>query len=159
MQSQLSGASLGAGPFCLVGCPRPASLPSTAPPLLHVQVLSLENPELFKWLTGQLEPPAELQANRAYKVKQGGWALAWPEPGLAWLACVACGTQVRPPGASLPPVQHPGAGRPRPTLPCTPSLPNFLCAADQRACAEHGCGQEQPVCAVDQGRGVEAGVG
>eukprot|EP00887_Chlorella_sp_A99_P002170 scaffold21.g2170.t1 len=31
-------------------------------------VLRLENPDLFKWLTGQLEPPAELRSNRAYKL-------------------------------------------------------------------------------------------
>jgi succinate dehydrogenase flavin-adding protein (antitoxin of CptAB toxin-antitoxin module) len=36
--------------------------------LLLQGMLDLENPDLFKWLTGQEEPPAELQHNLAFKV-------------------------------------------------------------------------------------------
>lgn len=31
-------------------------------------MLDLENPDLFKWLTGQEEPPAELEQNMAFQV-------------------------------------------------------------------------------------------
>lgn len=32
-------------------------------------VLGLENPDLFKWLTGQLDAPAEMLDNKAYRVR------------------------------------------------------------------------------------------
>lgn len=31
-------------------------------------LLDQENPDLFKWLTGQLDPPASMQANPAFRV-------------------------------------------------------------------------------------------
>jgi succinate dehydrogenase flavin-adding protein (antitoxin of CptAB toxin-antitoxin module) len=46
-------------------------LPKGAPLTdMHATLLQ-ENPDLFKWLTGQQEPPGEMQGNQAFKVRQG----------------------------------------------------------------------------------------
>lgn len=38
----------------------------------HLPVLQ-ENPDLFKWLTGQLPAPEEVEANSAYRVRLMGF--------------------------------------------------------------------------------------
>ena len=45
-------------------------LPRLPPPLLQEfeSILQEENPDLFKWLTGQLPPPQALATNRAFQV-------------------------------------------------------------------------------------------
>ncbi|KAF8071169.1 YPTC6 [Scenedesmus sp. PABB004] len=52
----------------LVGLWAEQEIPRMDVPTLHAlaAVLDQENPDLFKWLTGQLPPPAEMQANPAY---------------------------------------------------------------------------------------------
>ena len=46
------------------------NVPSLSPPQLEQvqEVLECENPDLFKWLTGQETAPADLQANDMFKV-------------------------------------------------------------------------------------------
>lgn len=36
-------------------------------------MLDLENPDLFKWLTGQEQPPSELEQNIAFQVLHSFW--------------------------------------------------------------------------------------
>ena len=45
--------------------------PRLSPPVLEdlEALLQQENPDLFKWLTGQLPPPAELESNQAFQVE------------------------------------------------------------------------------------------
>lgn len=43
-------------------CEAPANMTSFCLHVLHLQ----ENPDLFKWLTGQQEAPSQLQANAAF---------------------------------------------------------------------------------------------
>jgi hypothetical protein len=50
--------------------PVPVRTSAHANQLVHVQ----ENPDLFKWLTGQQEAPSDLSSNRAYQVKTLGFS-------------------------------------------------------------------------------------
>jgi len=80
----------------LLGLWAQENVPKAEEPLLAAfeGMLDLENPDLFKWLTGQEEAPPELQNNRAFKEvkKSVGSQLqeivqsaAKTQPGKVWL--------------------------------------------------------------------------
>ncbi len=80
----------------LVGAWAARALPTLPPAGLDdlEALLAEENPELFKWLTGQLPPPPPLATNRAFAALRaevaaataaGGAAGAAARPGAAWV--------------------------------------------------------------------------
>ncbi|KAG1658832.1 hypothetical protein FOA52_008257 [Chlamydomonas sp. UWO 241] len=80
----------------LVGLWAERELPRMEPRMLHAfsDVLDLENPDLFKWLTGQLVPPEEVASNPAYSalrlhvqqtLGQNSQEAAKAAPGAEWV--------------------------------------------------------------------------